>query len=247
MPAAAKPFTVETRSEPQAMISAWHLPATNSHGTVFVSHGFRNNKSYMASYSWIRDRLNWDMVYFDYREHGDSTHDLFHFPTLGYYEIWDAKAVVDWAEAKGLPKPYVMMAPSMGGAISLRFAGYDKRIRGVLAFGPYNNGWQALHEFRYRGFRMGALADLIIHGSWRRAFQAVDIPAAVAQRDDLRIWITCGQYDWFDSTSQQRILDASKSPASLKKLFVIQGGNHGNWWKWKKMDGTIEAFLKASE
>jgi pimeloyl-ACP methyl ester carboxylesterase len=247
MPPNAVPFTVETRNLPQATISAWHLPATKSHGTVFVSHGFRNNKSYMSSYAWIRDRLNWDMVYFDYREHGDSSDALLHFPTLGYYEIWDAKAVVDWAEAKGLPKPYVMMAPSMGGAISLRFAGYDKRISGVLAFGPYHNGWQALHEFRFRGIRMGRLADLIIHGSWRRAFQSVDVPTAVAQRNDLRIWITCGQYDWFDKTGQQRILDASKSPASMKKLFVIPGGNHGNWWRWEKMDGTIEAFLNASE
>ena len=83
-------------------------------------------------YSWIAEQEHFNVVRFDFREHGQSSHSL-HVPTLGYYEIYDLKAVIDWAEANHLEKPYLCYGHSMGAAISLRWAGEDRRIGGVLA------------------------------------------------------------------------------------------------------------------
>jgi hypothetical protein len=48
-------------------------------------------------YGWIRDRLGWNVIRFDFREHGQSSRAPLGLPTLGYHEIWDVKAVIDWA------------------------------------------------------------------------------------------------------------------------------------------------------
>ena len=114
-----KPFTaisVKTRSDPQAKIAAWYLPADGrAQGTVFCAHGFRNNKHLLVPYQWIRDDLNWNMVLFDFRNHGESSRTG--IPTLGYNEQWDVKAMIDWAEANHLAKPYVCLGISMGASI----------------------------------------------------------------------------------------------------------------------------------
>jgi hypothetical protein len=81
----------------------------------------------------------------------------------------------------------------------------------------------------------------------------VDLPNDLAQRNDLRIWILCGQFDTFREPDQRAILAGSKSPAKMKKLFVIPGGYHSSLWRWQgndrvpSHDRIVRNFLSESK
>ena len=248
---AAKPpspyelFHVTSAGGPSATISGWLLTAKRPQGTLIMCHGFGQNKDVFIPYGWIREKENWNVIAFDFREHGQSTQSWRHLSTLGYNEIWDVKAVIDWADARKLQRPYAILGVSMGASIGLRWAAEDHRIVGVLAESAFTNAWDALQKFQFRGTPLGFLRT-IVRGGFRQMLQQVDIPAAVAKRDDLLIWLTCGEHDWFAQKDQEQILAASHSPEKLKQLFVLPGFGHAQDWKAPDAnDARIKAFLVA--
>src|SRR5262245_58973842 len=94
-------FRVRTSNVPEAEIVGWLLPTEGAaKGTLIACHGFAGDKRSLVDYQWIRDREGWNLILFDFREHGESTNVWSELRTLGYHEIWDVKAVVDWAERR---------------------------------------------------------------------------------------------------------------------------------------------------
>src|SRR5437762_1543750 len=123
--AAEERFHVTTDNIPEAQIAGTLWPAKGKpRGTLFMCHGFGRSMWDFRGYQWIAEQEQFNVVRFDFREHGASSHSM-RLPTLGYYEIYDLKAVIDWAERKGLERPYVCYGHSMGAAIALRWAGQD--------------------------------------------------------------------------------------------------------------------------
>jgi pimeloyl-ACP methyl ester carboxylesterase len=270
-------FRVKTDNIPQAEIDGWYLPAKNPKGTVFLLHGYNNNKEFMVGWEWIRDREGWDVVMIDFRQHGASSHS-FHPSTIGYYEIWDVKAAVDWADRRRLARPFVIYGRSMGAATGLRWASMDRRISGVLAVSPFKNAELATRQIADYGLRLAAADKLSLSPSARvlvgeltsghlasfldrdapllegprKMLREVDIPAALRKRDDLRVWIMAGENDAFPPADQREILDASASPASLKRLVIAPGVNHHTVWTFKgagdlpSHDQYVREFLAAS-
>jgi pimeloyl-ACP methyl ester carboxylesterase len=233
-----EPFRVKTDNVPQAEIAGWVLPADGRpRGTMFLLHGWNNGKEWVVGWEWVRDRLDWNVVMFDFREHGESTRTR-HLSSLGYHEIWDVKAVVDYAERKGLAKPYVIYGRSLGGAVGLRWASMDSRISGVIAISPFKNAYLASQQFASVKLPFSRVPSPFLgHPGFKRMLQEVDIPRAVAMRDDLRIWIMVGEDDCFPVSDEQEILAASRSPAALKRLVVADGCDHRNVWMWKGAGG----------
>ena len=271
-------FRVTTDSHPQAEIDGWLLPAgPRAKGTVFLLHGYNNNKQFMVGWEWIRDREDWNVVMFDFREHGDSTRSLFP-STIGYHEIWDVKAVVDWADRRKLPRPFVIYGRSMGAAAGLRWASMDPRITGVLAVSPFKNAELATRQMADYGLRLVAADKLALSPryrvllgeltqghveSWldrelpltdgvRKMLREVDIPTALRNRSDLRVWIMSGEHDSFPAVDQQEIINASASPPDLKRLVIAPGMNHRTVWTFKgtadqpSHDQYVREFLAAS-
>jgi pimeloyl-ACP methyl ester carboxylesterase len=245
-------FRIKTDNIPQAEIDGWVLPATHPRGTVFVLHGYGMNKEDMTGWEWMRDRENWNVVMFDFRQHGHSTRNA-HLCTLGYYEIWDVKAAVDHAESLHLAKPYVIYGTSMGAAVGLRWAAMDPRISGVLAVSPYKNAYVASQELPAARLHLDILpSPFALSLGFRNMLEQVDIPQAVAKRSDLRIWILSGDRDCFTPEDQRDILSASHSPDSLKRLVIAPGFVHGQLWAFKgdathpSHDQYIHDFLAAS-
>jgi dienelactone hydrolase len=247
-------FRVKTEVEPVAEIAGWLLRAGDGagKGTLFMLHGYNNSKEYLVGWEWIRDRENWNVLMMDFREHGESTQTP-GMSTLGYREVWDVKAVVDYAEAKGLPKPYVIYGRSLGGSTGLRFASDDRRIGGVYAVSPFKNAYLASSQLPATRLHISGLpSPFALHAGYREMLKTVDVPTAVAKRDDLRIWILIGEFDCFPEADQLEILNASPSPAAMKRLVIGKGCNHHDAWSWKGEPGRpghddyLLEFLKAS-
>ena len=134
----------------------------------------------------------------------------------------------------------------MGAAIALRWAGQDPRIAGVLAQSPFVNALDATAKFRPEDKRVRFFRAAFVHGGIRRMLQEVDIPTAVARRDDLLLWLTAGEHDYFPESDQRMIMTASASPDWLKKLVIIPGAHHGEQWKWAGNDALIREFLATA-
>lgn len=232
-------FTIKTKNNPPATIAGWYLPAkADAKGTIFLCHPYHLGKRNMVWWDWLRDR-GWNLVMFDFRCFGESSRAWPYVSTLGYYENWDVRAAVDFAESKHAARPFVVFGISMGGAIGLKAAGEDKRISAVFAGSPYRNAWEAA-QIRVAQLPYAAALRPLLN-RMMSMYQAVDIPAAVTQRDDLRIWIMTRENDWFPPEHQRSILNASKSPASLKRLIVVPGAGHEGFWG--KADGDGDGYL----
>ncbi|HEY7117027.1 MAG TPA: alpha/beta fold hydrolase [Tepidisphaeraceae bacterium] len=246
-------FRIKTDNVPQAEIAGWVLPAQgHARGTMFLLHGWNNNKELVVGWEWVRDRENWNVVMFDFREHGESSRSA-HLSSLGYYEIWDVKAVVDYAEKKSLARPYVIYGRSLGASTGLRWASMDRRIDGVFAVSPFKNAYLASQQLPAAKLHIGSLpSPFALHNGFKRMLEEVDIPKAVAARDDLRIWILVGENDCFPVEDQRAILAASPSPPGIKRLVVAAGCNHHNVWTWKGSangpghDDYLRQFLSVS-
>ncbi|MFT3788044.1 MAG: alpha/beta fold hydrolase [Tepidisphaeraceae bacterium] len=233
-PPGAERFELQTADEVGATISTVVLraPATSeSAGTIILCHGFGLSKEWLYNERWMCERLGWNLVMFDFREHGDSSRHLGH-PTLGHHEKWDVRAVVDHAERTGLPRPFVVIGASMGASVGLLAAAEDPRIDAVLAFSPYCNGLRGATQFLRSA--LGWLGDHVLKrfGQFHDMLRSVDLPAALAQRNDLPITLVVGERDCFPIVDARAILAGSASPESMKQLFVIPQGRHNQLWEW---------------
>jgi dienelactone hydrolase len=221
---AREDFRVRTQGQPQAEIAGFILHAgLLPRGTIFFAHGWGCNKELMFDcYNRVPQEYGWNAVFFDFRQHGESSKSspigAKFFTTLGYFEVWDYKAVVDWAEQHGLAKPYVCLGASMGAAISLRFAAQDARIQAVFAESPYRTGLDAEKVFHFPDF-----------GEHRAMVEKVDLRLSAAQRCDLQMYILAGENDWFPVAEQREIIDASRAPESYKHFAVVRSGGHANF------------------
>ena len=231
-PAPFERFTVTTDSVPPARIVGVVMPAkTNAKGTLFLCHGWGNRKECFYGWDWVRSELGWNIVVFDFREHGRSSHSPM-LCTLGFHEIWDVKAVVDYAQQKKLAEPYAVIGYSLGGSVGMRWAARDTRIRGVLAVSPFRNGLVGARQFLRAWVGFSPLKTEA-NKNFARMLEIVDLPTDVSTRADTRLWIMVGQHDIFPASDQRAILAASPAPAEYKKLFVIPNGRHNSLWMWK--------------
>jgi len=275
-------FTLRTLQTPQANIEGWFLPASNPRGTLIVLHGYNNSRDWSLNLQWVRDREDWNVVMIDFRNHGTSQ-KMGSPCTLGYYEIDDVQATVDWAEQRNLARPFLIYGRSMGGSTGMRFAARDKRIEGVIAISPFKNAELATRQMADYALRLvaadkpgqskvtggvksfvsrlanGAVENYLdghnpLPGQTRNMLKDVDVPSAVAAREDLRIWIMSGENDSFPPDDQRAILEASPSPPALKRLVVTPGTNHRSTWAFsgddvKNIPGHekfVKEFLQAS-
>ena len=250
-PQPATAFRVRTDSAPAADIAGVVLPARGkAKGTVFLCHAYNRRKEDFYGLDWMRRELGWNLVAFDFREHGQSSRSV-HLCSLGYHEIWDVKAVIDHAEKLGLPRPYVIYGASMGASVGLRWAARDSRVSGVLAVSPFRDGFRGAQQY-LRGKFGVPLSARLMHRGYFDMISAVDLPNDLSSRDDLRVWIITGERDYWPVEDSRAILSGSGSPQSYKKLVVVPNGYHWNLWSWKgdrrcpSHDQVVRDFLRAS-
>jgi pimeloyl-ACP methyl ester carboxylesterase len=234
-------FRVATEGQPQAEIAGFVLHAgLLPRGTIFFAHGWGCNKEMMFDcYNRVPQEHGWNAVFFDFRQHGESSKSSpvgsIFFTSLGYFEVWDYKAVVDWAERRGLAKPYVCLGASLGAAVSLRFAAQDPRIQAVFAESPYRTALDAEKAYHFPDF-----------GQHQAMVEKVDLRVSAAQRRDLQTYILAGENDWFPVAQQREIIDASRAPDSYKHFVVVKGGGHANFLGMPEHDRWMSHLLSTN-
>ena len=142
------------RTSDKIRVRVAHWAAQNPRGTVFL---FPGRTEYIEKYgrtAGIFYVLGFDTLTLDWRGQGLSDR-LINDPMVGHVSDFskyqnDLDAVVAFAAAKELPKPWCIMAHSMGGAIALRALHRDLDFQAAAFTGPM---WGILVPALFAPFR----------------------------------------------------------------------------------------------
>ncbi len=127
---------IELTTEDGLKLAAWYTPPhTEGSGVVIlVAHGHaasRPEDMYALFASHGYGVLAWD-----FRAHGDSAGD---FTSLGYYEVMDVKAALDYALAQPGVKHVGGWGGSMGAVTMIRSAAKYPEIEAIVTDSPFSN------------------------------------------------------------------------------------------------------------
>jgi len=115
-------------------LSGWWLPRPESDRVVVVCYGYRNRKAEMLGIGAALWRHGINVLLFDYHGHGAHVGTRV---TLGYRELSDVLAAVEYACGR-LPNARLgLLGYSMGAAIAIMAAARDGRVRTVMADSPF--------------------------------------------------------------------------------------------------------------
>lgn len=96
-------------------LKGWYIPSENSKKAVVIGHGLGANKSNFLSLVGLWHSLDYNVLIFDFRGHGESEG---HTISFGYKEKYDIEAGFDYLvyEKNFLPEDIVGYGVSFGGA-----------------------------------------------------------------------------------------------------------------------------------
>jgi fermentation-respiration switch protein FrsA (DUF1100 family) len=117
---------VELTTQDGLQLAAWYTPPKNG-ALILLAHGYGDNRP-----EWVYAllaRKDYGVLAWDARAHGESGGEV---TTLGYREVLDVKAALDFALAQPGVKRIGAWGGSMGGATMIRAAAEYPRIEALV-------------------------------------------------------------------------------------------------------------------
>lgn len=205
------------------LLSGWWLRQPEARATILACTGYRCQKSDTMGVSAALWRAGYNVLAFDYRGHGD----LHGTPvTLGYREVEDFLAAVDYAAARTPDLPLGVVGFSMGAAVAIMGAARDQRVRAVLADSPFARQRDVVHLavrriIRVPGDPILALADWILGRRVGYRFRDVEPIREVARLAPRPLLLIHGGAD---TTVPARDSEALYAAAGEPKALWIEPG-----------------------
>jgi fermentation-respiration switch protein FrsA (DUF1100 family) len=112
----------------------WWLSRPETDRVVIGCHGYRSSKSELIGIATIFWRAGFNVVLFDFHGHGAATGSNV---TLGYREVQDVCAAIDYASLR-IPSARIgVFGYSMGASVAIMGSIKRKQVRCVLADSPF--------------------------------------------------------------------------------------------------------------
>jgi fermentation-respiration switch protein FrsA (DUF1100 family) len=118
-------------TEDNIRLSAWYTPPQNG-AVILVAHGYGASRA--EHYHALFASYGYGVVSWDFRAHGQSGGE---FSSLGYYEVLDAKAALDFAKAQPGVEHVGAWGGSMGAVTMIRAAAQYPEIEALIADSPF--------------------------------------------------------------------------------------------------------------
>lgn len=193
--------------------------------TAILCHGFSHSKYGSLIYAEIFLKLGYRVIIYDHRNHGLSGKA---YTSMGYYEKFDLKKVVDWCVKHFGPEVQIVThGESMGAATVLMHLGIDTRVSCVIADCAYSDLKELLkHQSRtiyHMPLFLIPIESLITYlraGFWYREVS----PIQIVSRTEVPILFIHGKKDNYVPTSMARQLYACKK--DKKALYLVAGAVH---------------------
>ena len=122
---------VELMTEDNLKLSAWYTLPQNG-AVILIAHGYGGSRT--EHYHALFASHGYGVVSWDFRAHGQSEGD---FSSLGYYEVLDARAALDFALAQPGVKHVGAWGGSMGAVTMIRATARYPEIEALVADSPF--------------------------------------------------------------------------------------------------------------
>jgi fermentation-respiration switch protein FrsA (DUF1100 family) len=201
--------TVTLVTEDGLKLHAWYTPPQNG-VVILVAHG--HAASMPVDMYALFAKHGYGVLAWDFRAHGESEGD---FTSLGYYEVRDVKAALEFALAQPDVEHVAGWGGSMGAVTMIRAAARYPQIEAVVADSAFNTLADEINlRVPYAGFR-----ELVRF--WAEVQTGVNVQEVRAVDDIGRIsprpvFIIQGMSDAaIPVASAQQLYDAAGEPRSL--------------------------------
>jgi dipeptidyl aminopeptidase/acylaminoacyl peptidase len=122
---------IELVTEDHVRLSAWYTPPQNG-AVILVAHGYGDKRT--EPYYALFASHGYGVLAWDFRAHGNSEGE---FSSLGYYEVLDAKAALDFALAQPGVEHAGAWGGSMGAVTMIRASAQYPEIEALVADSPF--------------------------------------------------------------------------------------------------------------
>ena len=122
---------VELVTEDNVRLSAWYTPPQNG-AVILVAHGYGDKRT--EHYYTLFASHGYGVIAWDFRAHGTSEGG---FSSLGYYEVLDAKAALDFALAQPGVEHVGAWGGSMGAVTMIRATARYPEIEALVGDSPF--------------------------------------------------------------------------------------------------------------
>lgn len=192
---------------------------------AILCHGFSQGKYRSLIYSEIFLKMGFAVLIYDHRNHGLSGKA---YTSMGYYEKYDLKKIVDWCyKAYGPDCKIITHGESMGAATVLLHLGIDNRVACTIADCAYSDlkellKHQAKHYYHMPMFLI-PIESLITYIRARFWYKEVS-PIGVVRKVDTPILFIHGKRDSYVPTEMSREMYACKK--DKKALYLVRKASH---------------------
>jgi uncharacterized protein len=122
---------VELMTEDHVRLSAWYTPPKNG-AVILVAHGYGDKRS--EDFYALFATHGYGVIAWDFRAHGKSAGE---FSSLGYYEMLDAKAALDFVLVQPGVEHVGAWGGSMGAVTMIRATAHYPQIEALVADSPF--------------------------------------------------------------------------------------------------------------
>jgi uncharacterized protein len=216
---------VDLLTEDNVKLSAWYTPSKNG-AVILVAHGYGDKRS--EDFYELFARHGYGVIAWDFRAHGASEGK---FSSLGYYEILDAKAALDFVRAQPGVTHIGAWGGSMGAVTMIRATARYPAIEALVADSPF----ASLEEEMDLRVPFPIMRSLIRFFAERETGVS---PALVRPIDDIGqisprpVFLIQGMADTMvPLNSAQRLYEAAGEP---RQLWVDENVPHLNMYAYDK-------------
>ena len=236
---------IEDKLQTEAEDSKQELPDNEVKKIAILSHGLGCARYSCIKYVKLYLRLGFTVVLFDHRNHGMSGRAC---TSMGYYERYDLKRVVDWCLYRYPGSKIITHGESMGAATVLMHLGIDQRISCVIADSAYSDLTQLLrHQLKQFYHLPCKLIPAVSCLTYLRAgFRYREVSPIRAVRNTVTpILFIHGKLDNLVPADMSREMYAAKR--NNKAIFLVARARHVQSYctKPKDYERVVEAFLKS--
>jgi fermentation-respiration switch protein FrsA (DUF1100 family) len=190
-------------------LAAWYTPPKHN-AVILVGHGYANGR--LAEMHALFARHDYGVLSWDFRAHGRSQG---HLCSVGYYEIRDVEAALDFALAQPGVEWVGMWGGSMGGIAAIGAASHRPEIRAIVA----DSVPSTLHGALQAYVRPRILQPFFRYFAERETGLSIELVRPVDQIADISprpVYIIQGTADsHIPAGSAQQLYDAAGKPRLL--------------------------------
>lgn len=211
-------------------IVGWFIPSTiaNNPKTIIVCHGWGASKGdVLPSTIFLRESFN--LLYFDFTNHGESNGDK---SSMSRFEAEDLFSAITFLESvkPEYSRKIGVLGFSMGGAIAIYAASKDKRISAVVSESPFDSFNNVIYHYAKLFFKLPPhpLVDITILAAIVRLEFSPENYSPIHHVSDVAptplLLIAGGKDKNIPLEMVKRVFDKARQP---KQLYVFDTAEHG--------------------